>query len=115
MALYRYSLKQQPQKVAVRCDLPRTVSASTTFSLTVDIVQVFDTLDYKEQKCIEGGFRKIDSIAVYENLIATAESQSIRYSTRSSGVACRQPKYKLATANRGLCFKRRGENEQALA
>jgi hypothetical protein len=40
---------------------------------------MFDTLGYTEQKCIEGGFRKIDSIAVYENLVATAESQSIRF------------------------------------
>jgi hypothetical protein len=32
-----------------------------------------------ERKCIEGGFRKIDAMAVFENLVATAESQSIRW------------------------------------
>ena len=46
------------------------------------VVQVFNTKTedggYEEGEGLVGGFRKIDAIAVYENIIATAESKTVK-------------------------------------
>ena len=46
------------------------------------VVQVFNTKTetggYAESEVLVGGFRKIDAIAVYENIVATAESRTVK-------------------------------------
>ena len=46
------------------------------------VVQVFNTKTaaggYEEGEGLVGGFRKIDAIAVYENLVATAETRTVK-------------------------------------
>ena len=46
------------------------------------VVQVFNTKTetggYEEGEGLVGGFRKIDAIAVYENIVATAESKTVK-------------------------------------
>ena len=46
------------------------------------VVQVFNTKTetggYEESEGLVGGFRKIDAIAVYENIVATAESRTVK-------------------------------------
>ena len=46
------------------------------------VVQVFNTKTenggYEESEGLVGSFRKIDAIAVYENIVATAESRTVK-------------------------------------
>ena len=42
------------------------------------VVQVFDTSNYEEKQSLVGFFRKIDAVASFENLAATAETRTIR-------------------------------------
>jgi len=42
------------------------------------VVQVFNTANYEEKQSLVGFFRKIDAVASFENLAATAETRTIR-------------------------------------
>jgi len=42
------------------------------------VVQVFNTSNYEEKQSLVGFFRKIDAISSFENLVATAETRTIR-------------------------------------
>ena len=41
-------------------------------------VQVFNTAEYEEKSSLVGFFRKIDALATFENLAATAETRTVR-------------------------------------
>ena len=47
------------------------------------VVQVFNTNissnnNYEEMTSLVGNFRKIDALAVYENIVATAETRTVK-------------------------------------